>query len=427
MRHRICRSRWVAVACGSCAGVALLLTLWAPGVVAQTKVRVTVGVIPTSQGNGPQHFHMKKQGLFEKYAREFGYELEVKQLIFQTGPQVTEGMAKGDIDFGIAGYLPLATIIASDLPILPISNVEGAAHWILVRRGSPIKDLDDLVKHKAKIATAVGSTSHYVLLEMFRVHYGKSPEEMGVTVLHMPPSEGITFPQGIDAILYWEALPSLAEMKVGAVRLLDEYGRTGSAHRLGAGVNLAERSPEIWKKSPYWPESLVAYRVYLTVRKAFVERYPKLFVAFLLAHQEAVHTLSKDYRLAHELNKEYWPLPFDKVEAFLKVNYILGRRDWVWLTESDFKPVVWGSYWAHAKGLIRRQVTWDMVQEYLRPIAALTKEAYDKAGGYPSLAVMTREAQVGDKPVPDIRGYPIWMMDRWEKRLPAEVYKYGGK
>ena len=398
-----------------------------PEAMAATKVSVAIGMVPTSQGNGPQFFYIKRNALFEKYAKEFGYELEAKYLVFQTGPQITEGMAKGDLDFGIAGYLPFTTIMASGLPILPLSNIEGAGHWILVRPGSPIKDLDDLVKQKAKIGTAVGSTSHYVLLELFRVAYGKSPEEMGVTVVHLAPSEGVAFPQGIDAILYWEALPSLAEVRVGAVRLMDEYGRTGAAHRLGAGVSLPEQAPEMWKKSLYWPESLVAYRVYSTVRKAFVEKHPKLVVAFLLAQQEAVRALSKDYRLAHELNKEYWPIPYEKVEAFMKINVIGGRRDWIWLTESDFKPVVWGSAWAFAKGIVRRAVTWDMILEAARPIAPLQKEAYERSGSYPALSVMTKPAELGDKPVPDLRGQPVWMMDRWEKAMPAAVRGYGQK
>lgn len=421
------RRQWVLRATGLLLAALLLVSGSTSVVMAATKVQVTLGMVPTSQGNGPQFFYMKRQSLLEKYAKEFGYELDLKYLVFQTGPQITEGMAKGDIDFGIAGYLPFTTIMASGLPILPLSNVEGAGHWIMVRPGSPIKDLDDLVKHRAKIGTAVGSTSHYVLLELFRVTYGKTPEEMGVTVVHLAPSEGVAFPQGIDAIIYWESLPSLAEVRVGAVRLLDEYGRTGPAHRLGAGASLPEQAPEIWKKSLYWPESLVAYRVYMTVRKGFVEKYPKLVVAFLLAQQEAVRALSKDYRLAHELNKEYWPIPYEKVEAFLKINVILGRRDWIWLTESDFKPVVWGSYWAHAKGIVRRQITWDMIEEYVRPLAALQKEAYEKSGSYPALAVMTRNAEIGDKPVPDLRGYPVWMMEKWEKAMPAAVRGYGQK
>lgn len=400
--------------------LALLALALCPGApaLAQTKITATIGFIPTSQANGPQILYIKQHNLLQKYAREFGYEVESKYLVFQTGPQVTEGMVKGDIDFGIAGYLPLATILASNLPILPLSNIEGSGHWLLVRPNSPIKDLKDLVDQKAKIATSVGSTSQYVLLEMFRIYFGKTPEELGVTVINMPPSEGITFPQGIDAIIYWEAPASLAENKVGAVRLVDEYGRTGAAHRLGAGVNLFKEQPEVWGKSLYAPESLVAYRVFSTVRKALVETHPKLVVAFLLAQQEAVKVLSKDYKLAYELNKEYWPLPFDTVAAFFRLNSVPGRRDWIWLTEGDFKPVVWGSQWANAKGLMRRPVTWEIVQDYLRPLAPLVKEAYERAGSYPAQAEMMREAKLGDQPVPDLRGAPIWMMDQWRKPMP---------
>lgn len=404
---------WLAV-------VALVtsVNLGASPIRAQTNMTVTIGFIPTSQANGPQILYMKQHNLLQKYASEFGYEVQSKYLVFQTGPQITEGMVKGDIDFGIAGYLPLATILASNLPILPLSNIEGSGHWLLVRPNSPIKDLQDLVDRRAKIATAVGSTSQYVLLEMFRIYFGKSPEELGVTVVNMPPSEGITFPRGIDAIIYWEAPASLAENKVGAVRLIDEYGRTGPAHKLGAGMNLFKEQPEIWGKSLYAPESLVAYRVFSTVRKELTVTHPKLVVAFLLAQQEAVKILSRDFKQAYDLNKEYWPLPFDTVSSFFRLNSVPGRRDWIWLTEGDFKPVVWGSQWAYTNGLMRRPVTWDIVKDYLGPIASISKEAYQRSGSYPALVEIAREAKLGDQPAPDLRGSPVWMLDQWRGPMP---------
>lgn len=388
---------------------------------ALTKAKVVVAFAPTSQGNGPQILYMKEHKLLEKYAREFGYDLEAKYLVFQSGVAITEGMVKGDIDFGLGSYLPMTTIIASGLPILPLSNIEGASNWVLVRPGSPIKSIEDLVTQKAKIATSVGTSSHYFLIELFRVYFGKSPEELGVTIINMPPSEGITFPLGVDAIAYWEAPASIAEYKVGAVRLVDEYGQTGAAHRLGAGANLFKERPDVWGKSLYSPESLVAYRVFSTVRKGLVASDPKLVEAFLLAQQEAVRILSKDFRLAYDLNKEYWPLPFEKVSDFLRLNTVFGRRDWIWLTYSDFKPVVWGSHWAYAAGLVRQPVTWEMVQSYLAPIAEISRDAYQRAGNYPDLSEMTREAKLGDQPVPDLRGLPVWMMDRWLKEIPQAI------
>jgi ABC-type nitrate/sulfonate/bicarbonate transport system substrate-binding protein len=394
-----------------------------PAIAASKKVSATIAMVTTSQGNGSQFLYMKRERLFEKYAAGFGYELETRYLNFQTGPQITEGMVKGDIDFGIAGYLPMATIMASGLPILPISNIEGSAHWVMVRPGSPIRNVEDLVKQKAKIATAVGSTSQYVLLELFRVYFGKSPEELGVTVIHMPPPDGITFPQGIDAILYWEALPSIAEEKVGAVRLVNEYGHTGPAYEGGAGQNLFTKQPQIWGKSLYAPESLVAYRVFATTRKAFAEKNPQLVTAFLLAQQEAVKVLHKDFKLAYELNKEAWPLPFNKVAAFLRLNVVFGRRDWIWITESDLKPTVWGSYWGYDKKLLRQPVTWDIAESYLKPTVAQVMESYKRVK-YPDLAEIRRPAKPDDKPVPDLRGDPVWMMDKWTKPLPAVLSRY---
>jgi ABC-type nitrate/sulfonate/bicarbonate transport system substrate-binding protein len=370
---------------------------------------------------------MRQEQLFEKHAKAVGYDLSLKYLRFETGPQITEGMVKGDIDFGIAGYLPMATIMASNLPILPVSNIEGSEHWLMVRKGSPIHSIQDLVKYKAKIATAVGSTSQYVLLELFRVYFNKTPQELGVTVIPMAPSEAISFPQGLDAILYWEVLPEIAEERVGAVKLVNEYGQTGPAYHGGAGQNLFVEQPEIWNKSFYAPESLVAYRVFATMRKGFGDRYPKLVTAFLLAQQEAVKVLSKNWKLAYDINKKYWPIPYAKAAEFLRIDVTLGRRDWIWLTESDLKPVVWGSYWAYANKLLRRQVTWDIAESYLNPIAAACHDAYKASGSYPDLAVMTKPAKLGDKPAPDLRGYPVWMMDKWTKPVPAELSNYVAK
>ena len=395
-----------------------------PAIAAGKQATATIAMVTTSQGNGSEFLYMKRERLFEKYAAQFGYELQTRYLNFQTGPQITEGMVKGDIDFGISGYLPMATIMASGLPILPVSNIEGSAHWIMVRPGSPIRSIEDLVKNKAKIATAVGSTSQYVLLEFFRVYFDKSPEELGVTVIHMPPSDGITFPQGIDAILYWEALPSLAEERVGAVRLVNEYGQTGPGYEGGAGQDLFQKQPEIWGKSLYAPESLVAYRVFATARKDLAEKNPELVTAFLLAQQEAVTVLHKDFKLAYELNKEAWPLPFDKVAAFLRLNVVFGRRDWIWITESDLKSTVWGSYWGYDKKLLRRPVTWDIAESYLKPTIGPVTEAYKHANSYPVISEMMRPAAAGDKPAPDLRGYPVWMLEKWTKPLPATLSSY---
>lgn len=87
-----------------------------PAIAASKQVTATIAMITTSQGNGAQFLYMKRERLFEKYAAQFGYDLQTRYLNFQTGPQVTEGMVKGDIDFGIAGYLPMARLFQINVP-----------------------------------------------------------------------------------------------------------------------------------------------------------------------------------------------------------------------------------------------------------------------------------------------------------------------
>ena len=88
----------------------------------------------------------------------------------------------------------------------------------------------------------------------------------------------------------------------------------------------------------------------------------------------------------------------------------MSRRTWPWLTEGDLKAVVNGAPMLYAAGRIRRPVKWDMVKEYVSATAPLDKKAWEMTGMDPSIEEMTRTD------VADVRGYPLWMMDKWEAK-----------
>src|SRR5579872_5429178 len=62
-----------------------------PAIAAGKQATATIAMVTTSQGNGSEFLYMKRERLFEKYAAQFGYELQTRYLNFQTGPQITEG------------------------------------------------------------------------------------------------------------------------------------------------------------------------------------------------------------------------------------------------------------------------------------------------------------------------------------------------
>jgi hypothetical protein len=82
----------------------------------------------------------------------------------------------------------------------------------------------------------------------------------------------------------------------------------------------------------------------------------------------------------------------------------------VWPTEGDAGALLAISQFMVEGGLIEEPLTWDQVKGAMRPAAELMKKAWEMTGKVPP------EADFKATDTKDIRGLPVWDMDKWGER-----------
>lgn len=379
------------------------------------RVVVTVGYQPYGGACSPATNYMAFEHLLTKYAERYGYDVQETIVPLLSGPVVNEALIAGKLDIGEVGPYPTLSVMAAGASVYILGMAEGAGdHAILVRPNSPIKELEDLVKRKSTLGLVVGSSAHQFIEILFETHFGKSPREMGLTLLDMPIPSQATLPEGIDAVVPWTPTSFLMEHRGVAVRLLGLNGLTGKAHARGEGKTLPG-----FEKAWGRPEGYVLHRTVWLGRREFVKAHPALVIAFLQAYQESVYRLHRNREKAFEVSEPYWRLPKDIALRVIDQDLIIGRRDWIWPTDADFSSYVLTSRWLISRKALKRPVEWDVVREYTEP-RELVKGAYDKGadvspGQYPPLTEMTRAN------ASDVRGFPVWAVDKWRMSRSGEA------
>ncbi|WP_410211553.1 taurine ABC transporter substrate-binding protein [Aquirhabdus sp.] len=145
------------------------------------------------------------EGLYDK---EIGSPVEWKR--FNSGAEVINALASGDVDIGNLGSSPLAAGASRQLAIeafIVSAEIRGAEAFV-VRTGSEINSPADLIGKK--IATPFVSTSHYSLLGALQ--HWQIPTSK-ITLINLNPSEiNAAWQRGdIDGAFVWS--PALAEIK----------------------------------------------------------------------------------------------------------------------------------------------------------------------------------------------------------------------
>lgn len=161
----------------------------------------------------------------KQYEAATGREIDWRK--FESGSEVIAAVASGDVVVGNIGSSPLAAAASRGLPIQTflIAGVLGSSEALVVRNGSNITKLGDLVGKK--IAVPFVSTTHYSLLAAL-THWGVDPKQ--VEVINLRPSEiSAAWERGdIDAAYVWE--PALGKAKASGKELTnsEEVGKWGS-------------------------------------------------------------------------------------------------------------------------------------------------------------------------------------------------------
>lgn len=206
------------------------------------------------------------------YERDSKNNIEWKK--FDTGADIVNALASGDVDIGNIGTSPLAAAASRNVPIqvfLAVSKL-GTSEALVVRQGSGIKTPQDFVGKT--IAVPFVSTAHYSLLSALK-HWGLSDHQ--VKIVNLRPSEiSAAWERGdIDATYVWE--PALSKAAETGQVLTDssQVGEWGAP------------TYDVW-----------------VVRQQFAEKHPEFLKSFVTTSFKQIDEYNRDPK-AYVSNTEH--------------------------------------------------------------------------------------------------------------------------
>ncbi len=378
----------------------------ARGQAAKQAIKVSVGRIPWSAFNSPMTQYMIANRLFEKQAAEFGYDLTVDWRDYPTAMPMVEAVVGNNLDIGMWGNTPIIRAISANLPISLMVVGEGHLRLVLcTRKGSPIRTIQDL-KGKT-IGTLLGGDPYNAMSQMLRYELGSAdPRANGIKVVNMPTlAQAAQVPAGVDATV--AVYPAyLAAQSTGTVGIMNSFGQTEDYYKgplgEGAGITL----PSV-KKSAFYPDGYYLHRSFWLVNNRVIDKTPNIVVAFLMAQQQSLSALeAMSAGDVSQLVKAFWLLDADNGAKVVKDDVVFARG-WAWPTENDARAVLETSKYLVENKMIDEPLSWAQVKGVFQGTAPLVKQAFERLGSKPAETEFTR-TDVGD-----LRGKPVWEMDRW--------------
>ena len=246
---------------------------------------------------------------------------------------------------------------------------------------------------------------------MLRYEFGVTDiKETGIKFVNMPThAQAASVPTGVDATC--TIYPAyLAAQASGTVAIANSFGYTEEHYDGPLGKGAGILMPSV-KKSPFFPDGFYLHRSFWILRNALADQHPNVVLSFIIAQQEAVAALSAmDAGAVSQLVKDYWKL--DTVQGAKVVkDDVLFSRGWSWPTENDARAVLESSKYMVENKVIEKPLSWTQIKGAFQRTAPLVKQAYDKLGAKPALAEFLRTD------TPDLRGRPVWEMDKWADRV----------
>jgi len=389
------------------------LTMAAPAIVrsqGRKPLKVSVGRQPWAAGNSPVTQYMIANKTFERYAADAGYELAVDYRDYPSALPMVEAFVSGNLDFGMWGNTPIVRLIGQSQPIQLISVGEGHFRFVLAtRKDSPIRNLGDL-KGKT-VGALLGGDPYNVLSQWLRFELGNpDPRAFGITIVNTPTqAQAATIPTGMDAavLIYPAFLKANAEL--GTVGIMNSFGYTESHYKGPAGEGAGILLPSV-KKSPFYPDGYYLHRSFWIGSPNIVKNDPAIVTAFVLAQQDAIAKLSAmNPGEVSQLSSKYWELE-PKLGAKVVEDEVLFQRGWCWPTEGDAQALLETSKFMVEGRMITKPLAWSQVRDGFALAAPLLRAAYDKSGRKPDAA------QFEARDAKDLRGAPVWEMQRWRER-----------
>jgi len=372
----------------------------------RSAAKVSVGRIPWSAFNSPLTQYMINNKLYEKRAAELGYDLTVDWRDYPTALPMVEAVVGNNLDLGMWGNTPIIRGISAKLPISLLVVGEGHLRLVLcTREGSPVRTIED-IKGKT-VGALLGGDPYNALTQMLRWELGSAnPRDHGIKIVNVPTlAQAAQVPTGLDAAI--AVYPSyLAAQSTGTVGIMNSFGYTENYYKGPAGDGEGHLLASV-KKSPFYPDGYYLHRSFWLVNNGLLDRSPKLALAFVMAQQDALTALvAMQAGAVSQLVKEYWKL--DPEQGAKVVNDdALEQRGWLWPTQGDARAVLETSKYLVDSKMIPAPLTWAQVKGAFERTAPIVKEAYDRLGAKPAASEFSRTD------VSDLRGRPVWEIDRW--------------
>lgn len=393
------------------AGAALASPYVALGQGALQPAKISVGRIPWAAMNAPITQYMIENKLFERRAAELGYQLTVDWRDYPTALPMVEAIVGNNLDMGMWGNTPIIRAISAKLPISLVCVGEGHQRIVIAtRKGSPIRTVQDL-KGKT-VGTLLGGDPYNALTQILRWELGSAnPKDNGIRLVNIPTlAQAAQVPNGLDATSAFYPAFLAAQANGTSTAVANSYGYTEDYYEGPLGKGAGIMLPSV-KQSPFFPDGYYLHRSFWLLNNAVAEKTPKVALAFLLAQQDALSALDamKNGGAVSQLVKSFWQLDPDDGAKVVDED-VLTIRGWSWPTENDARAVLEVSKYLVESKAIDKPLAWSQVKGAFERTAPVIKEAYDRLGARPGPAEFTRTD------VPDLRGLPVWEMDKWTER-----------
>lgn len=141
------------------------------------------------------------------------YGVQVSNTLFSTGIEMREGIITKKVNLGEVGITPTSVALTragKDLYVVGVGEYGGGKYRVMIKKNSPYKTIKDLVGKK--VAIKIGSGC-YVAFLLYIDRFGLNEKQF--KILNAGDAESIAaLEQGsVDAVIYWEPIPSVLEAK----------------------------------------------------------------------------------------------------------------------------------------------------------------------------------------------------------------------
>ncbi|CAH1687836.1 ABC-type nitrate/sulfonate/bicarbonate transport system substrate-binding protein [Hyphomicrobiales bacterium] len=396
------RRRFIATA--GAAGTALLA---APHLARAQEAKISIGRQPWAAGNSPTTQYMIDNKLFEKKAKELGYNLTVDWRDYPSAQPMVEAFVSSNLDLGMWGNTPIIRGLAAKQPWSILNVGEGHFRFVVATRAdSNIRNIQDL-KGKT-VGALLGGDPYNAFSQIILAELGSgNPRDFDIKMINTPTqAQAATIPRGMDAaVLIYPAFLK-AQKEVGTVGIVNSFGYTEDHYKGPAGEGAGHLLESV-KKSAFYPDGYYLHRSFWMARDSLLDQNPKLVVAFMVAQQEAVNALGGMSPAAiSDSVEKYWGLPSD-LGAKVVEDEVLFKRGWIWPTQGDVSAIVETSKFMVEGKLIPAPLDWSVVLANVGKAAPLMRQAYEMSGSKPELSAFTASD------AKDLRGLPTWESGRW--------------